>query len=225
VKERIVITGSNGTIGSVLKEGLKEYQITSIDLPENDVLEYARLLEVMPHHNAIIHLAWDTKTDNFKTEKINPENATMFYNVYKAAIEAGVPRVIMASSVHADRFYGWKGPGYMSPERTPVPDSPYGAHKVFMEASGRYYATKGLEVVCIRFGGVNPQDKPPVEPPEERAAWFSHRDCVSLVRTILEAQLIPNNFFIVYGVSDSKSRLHDISNPLNWVPKDNVDNF
>lgn len=225
MKEKIAITGSNGTIGNVLKEGLKDYQITSIDLPEDDVREYAKLLDVIPNHNAIIHLAWDTKTDNFKSEKINPENATMFYNVYKAATEAGVPRVIMASSVHADRFYGWKGPGHMSSERTPIPDSPYGAHKVFMEASGRYYATKGLEVVCIRFGGVNPQNKPPVDPPEERAAWFSHGDCVSLVRTILEAQTIPNNFLIVYGVSDNKNRLHDISNPLNWTPKDNADNF
>ena len=34
MKEKIAITGSNGTIGTVLKEGLKEYQITSIDLPE-----------------------------------------------------------------------------------------------------------------------------------------------------------------------------------------------
>jgi len=225
MKERIAITGSKGTIGSVLKEGLKDYQVTSIDLPEIDVREYQRLLEVIPQHSAVIHLAWDTKTDNFKTEKINPDNATMFFNVYKAAIEVGVPRVIMASSVHADRFYGWRGPGYMSTERTPVPDSPYGAHKVFMEASGRYYAAKGLEVVCIRFGGVNPENKPAVDPPEERAAWFSHRDCVSLVRAILEAQNIPNNFFIVYGVSNNKNRIHDISNPLNWASRDSADNF
>jgi len=149
----------------------------------------------------------------------------MFYNVYKAAIEAGVPRVIMTSSVHADRFYGWQGPEYMSPDRIPIPDSPYGAHKVFMEASVRYYATKGLEVVCIRFGGVNPENKPAVDPPEERAAWFSHGDCVSLVRTILEAQTIPNNFFIVHCVSGNKNRLHDTSNPLNWIPKDNADSF
>jgi len=225
MKEKIAITGSNGTIGSVLKEGLKEYQITSIDLPENDVRDYEKLLEVIPHHSAIVHLAWDTNTDNFKSEKINPENATMFYNVYKAAIEAGIPRVIMASSVHADRFYEWKGPDYMSPDRTPIPDSPYGAHKVFMETSGRYYAIKGLEVVCIRFGGVNPQNKPPIDPPEERAVWFSHGDCVSLVRTVLEAQTIPNNFLILYGVSNNKNRLHDISNPFNWTPKDSADNF
>lgn len=230
MKERIAITGSCGTIGTVLKEGLKdEYEITSIDLPvdlpENDVREYAKLLEIIPQHLGIIHLAWDTVTDNFKSEKINPENALMFDNIYKAALEGGVPRVIMASSVHADKFYGWKGPGYMSVEKIPTPDSPYGAHKVFMEALGRYYATKGLEVVCIRFGGVNPQNKPPLEPAEERAAWFSHADCVSLLKAILQAQAIPNNFFIVYGVSNNTNRIHDISNPLNWTPKDNADNF
>lgn len=225
MKERIAITGSNGTIGTILREGLSEYEITSIDLPETDVRNYEKLLQIIPYHSAVVHLAWDTKTDNFKSEKINPENAVMFYNVYKAAIETRVPRVIMASSVHADRFYRWKGSSLLSPEKIPTPDSPYGAHKVFMEASGRYYATKGLEIVCIRFGGINPQNKPPLEPPEERAVWFSHGDCVSLVKTILKAQTIPNNFFIVYGVSNNKNRMHEISNPLSWRPKDNADNF
>ena len=37
MKKRIAITGSNRTIGTVLKEGLKDYKITSIDLPEIDV--------------------------------------------------------------------------------------------------------------------------------------------------------------------------------------------
>ena len=184
--------------------------------------EYEKLLEIVPQHLAIIHLAWDTKTDNFKSEKINPENATMFYNAYKAAIESGVPRVIMASSVHADRFYGWNDPGYMSPEKTPVPDSPYGAHKVFMEASGRYYATKGLQVVCIRFGGVNPQNQPATEPPHERAVWFSHNDCISLVKAILKAKNIPDNFVVMYGMSDNPGRIHDISNPFSWRPTDSA---
>lgn len=222
MKERIVITGSEGTIGHVLKEGLKEYQITPIDLPENDVREYAKLLDVIPHHNAIIHLAWDTKTDNFKSEKINPENAIMFYNVYKAAIERGVPRVIMASSVHADRFDNWQSSERMSPDRTPIPDSPYGASKVGMEAMGRYYATKGLQVVCIRFGGINPQNQPATEPPYERAVWFSHNDCISLVKTILEANEIPDNFVVMYGMSDNPGRIHDISNPFGWKPKDSA---
>ena len=222
MKQKIAITGSNGTIGTVLKEGLKDYQITSIDLPENDVREYGKLLKVIPHHSAIVHLAWDTETDNFKSEKINPENATMFYNVYKAAIEAGVPRVIMASSVHADRFDNWQSSEEMPPDKIPVPDSPYGALKVGMEAMGRYYATKGLQVVCIRFGGVNSQNQPATEPPHERAVWFSHNDCTSLVKTILEANEIPDNFVVMYGMSDNPGRIHDTSNPFGWKPKDSA---
>lgn len=222
MKRKIAITGSNGKIGTVLKEGLKEYQITTIDRPNTDARKYEDLLNVICHHSAVVHLAWDTKTDNFRSEKINPENTIMFYNVYKAAIEAGIPRVIMASSVHADRFDNWKGPGYMSPDRMPMPDSPYGAHKVFMEALGRYFATKGLEVACIRFGGVNSENIPPMEPPEERNVWFSHGDCISLLKTILEAQSIPNNFLILNGVSNNPNRFHDITNPFNWSPKDSA---
>lgn len=227
MKERVVITGSKGTIGTVLREGLKEdYEITPLDLPETDVRNYQELLSVVPGHSAIIHLAWDTKTDNFRSGKINPNNAMMFYNVYRAAEQAKVQRVVMASSVHADRFYGWKRPELIRLGEPPIPpDSPYGAHKVFMESLGRYYSTRGLEVVCIRFGGINPQNKPPNEPQEERAVWFSHKDCISLINTILKAPSIPNNFFVMYGVSNNSNRMHDISNPLNWLPTENAEDF
>lgn len=143
----------------------------------------------------------------------------MTYNVYKAAIKTRVPRVIMASSVHADNFYNWKGPELLSPYRIPIPDSPYGANKVFMESLGRYYATKGLEVVCIRFGGV--QGKPPLDD-YEKLVWLSHRDCTELLRRCIEAESIPNNFLIIYGISDNANRIHDYSNPLGWAPQDGV---
>lgn len=230
MKKRIAITGSKGVIGTILKRGLEgKYAITSLDLPSVDVRDYKRLKEIFPGHTAVIHLAWDTQTDNFRSEHFNPDNAVMFDNVYSAAIEAGVERVIMASSVHADRFY--KEKALMKPETVPFPDSPYGAHKVFMEALGKWYAQeKSLEVVCIRFGGVNPENRPlRITDPKsiaqklERAVWFSHRDCVSLVQKCLETRSIPGKFVVIYGISNNTGRLHDISNPLGWVPKDNND--
>lgn len=133
-KEKVIITGANGVIGQILQKELEDYQITGLDLPDGDVRNYETIAQATPGHTAIIHLAWDTKIDNFLSEKINPENSQMFLNVYKAALENGVRRVIIASSVHADRFYEWKGSGYMSPYQLPNPDSPYGAHKVFMES-------------------------------------------------------------------------------------------
>lgn len=224
MKEKIAITGAKGIIGTILTEGLQQdYDITPLDLPETDVCDYQKLLNIIPGHNSIVHLAWNTKIDNMRSENIDPQNVEMFHNVYKAALQAGVPRVIMASSVHADRFDNWQRSEKISPKTLPTPDSPYGASKVGMEAMGRYYSTKGLQVACIRFGGVNPQNQPAKEPPYERAVWFSHRDCVSLVRSIIEANEIPDNFVAIYGMSDNPGRIHDISNPFEWKPKDSAE--
>jgi len=219
MKKKIAITGAKGTVGTILQNGLKglsDYEITPIDLPEKDVRRYEQLLGVLPGHDVVIHLAWNRETVNFKNNKFDPDDALMTINVYKAALETKVPRVIMASSVHADNFYKWRGPELLNSNKIPEPDSIYGATKVFMEAAGRYYASLGLEVVCIRFGGINLENKPP----DDAYIWLSHKDCVSLFKVCIDAQNIPENFLIIYGVSNNKNRIHDYANPLGWVPKD-----
>lgn len=223
--ERITITGSDGTIGTVLKEGLaSDYEIVEVDLPQVDARDLEQLKRAAQGSFAIIHLAWNSDKENHVNNKVDSDCSRMYLNAYQAAKEAGVKRVIMASSVHADRFIGWERPGLMSPNRVAQPDSLYGADKVFMEAAGRFYASEGLEVVCIRFGGVNPKNSAagPEYPPEERAAWLSHNDLISLVKSVLEAEEVPDNFVIVYGVSNNEGRIHDISNPFGWEPKEGI---
>ena len=128
MKERIAITGSEGIIGTVLKKGLsQDYTITPIDILMGvDIRDYQQFLETVRNHQAIIHLAWDSKLEHSGSQKMDSDNAEMYTNVYNAALEAGVTRVIMASSIHADDFYEWKGPGLMSPYQTPNPLNPYG---------------------------------------------------------------------------------------------------
>lgn len=218
--KKILITGVNGTIGTVIKNNLKDYDITPVDFPETDVKQYNNLLKIFPGHDAVIHLAWDTNTENFRSGKINTDNALMFYNIYNAALETKIPRVIMASSVHADNFYIWKEKKLLTVDKIIGPDSPYGASKVFMESLGRYYAQKGLEVVCIRFGGVNLEDKINIEEENFDKVWLSHRDCIELIKKCINAEKIPNNFQIIYAVSNNSSRIHDHSNSLGWEPKD-----
>jgi len=195
-------------------------------LSEKDITDYQQLLKVFPGHEAVIHLAWDTKTENWKSGKINPANVLMAHNVYRAALVCKVPRIIMASSIHADEFIGWNKKELLKPDKTPVPTSPYGASKVFIEALGRYFSKNHkLEVICIRFGGVNPKDiviSASVER-EYNKTWLSHRDCVALITTCLEAKTILNNFVVLYGISDNRSRFHDISNALGWVPSDGAE--
>jgi len=203
--------------------GLVEYQKTIFDLPERDARNYRLLRDNFVGHNVVIHLAWDTATENWKSGKVNPDNNLMTYNAYQAALESGVRRIVMASSIHADEFIGWNRDKLLTPDKIPVPTSPYGASKVFMESLGRYYAKKyGLEIVCVRFGGVNKDDVIFPESVEKSygKVWLSRRDCCALIRICIESEEIPNNFTIMHGISDNKGRLHDISNLLGWRPVD-----
>lgn len=218
--KRVLITGSSGVLGSVLTNGLQA-EVTHYDLPEFDVTNFDQLVHAFQDHDAIVHLAWDTKTDNWLTEKLNPSNTLAAYNVYEAAHIAGVKRVVMASSVHADDFVNHKKTGLLDPHSLPIPDSPYGANKCFMEALGRYYAdAKRLEVACIRFGGVNEADTPPASPESERSVWLSHRDAIALTQDCIDIGTIPGGYMVVYGVSDNEGRVHDITNSFGWEPQD-----
>jgi uronate dehydrogenase len=212
---RVAITGAAGTIGAVLLQGLDGHALTPLDLPGCDLLR-ADLARELRGHDAVVHLAWRSATESFHSKGFDPVNALMAHRVLEAAVAAGVGRVVAASSVHADRYRDLAGPEPLSPARTPEPDSPYGASKVLVEALGRYYAAhRGLEVVCIRFGGVTPRDTEPDDP----GVWLRHADCVGAVRCAIEAPAVPGGFALFYAVSDlGAPPLVDTSNPFGWRP-------
>lgn len=220
---KILLTGSRGIIGGILCGSLKDYQLVLAALPKHDVRNFEECLRLADGVDVVIHLAWDTKAENWKSERIDPGNTAMFENVYRAALEKGVRRVIMASSVHVERYNDWSKKGFISPNQDAEPDSPYGAHKIFMEKLGRWYATKGLEVICVRFGGVCPLDVPPWK--DLGTVGLTHPDCADLIKSCLTADSVPSNFSVFYGVSDNKRRIHDYSNPFGWKPKQNADVF
>lgn len=218
--QKVLITGSGGVVGKSLVNGLA-YDISEYDLPQYDVADYDQLLASAEGHSAIVHLAWNKKRDDWLAEDFDPRNIEMTRTALEAAAHASVKRVIIASSVHADKFFNRAIHGLLKPYALPVPDSPYGASKCMIEALGRYYAdAKGLEVICIRFGGVNPTDEPPEQPVSERQVWLSHRDAVDLVSKCIAAKEVPGNYAIINAVSNNKDLLHDISNPFGWTPQD-----
>lgn len=234
-KKRVLITGAAGTIGTILRKGLGEfYLLTLLDLiaveNENSIAldvanEFSRLKEIFSGHDVIIHLARDNRGGFKSGDNWVPENDVMIWNVYKAAVESGVKRVIMASSIHAVDFSNWEKPGLIPPDEYPNPDTPYGAMKIFMETMGKYFSAKrGLEVICLRFGGVNPEDVPEMsDEPDYQRIWLSHGDLVNLVKQSIEMKEIPGNFQIVFGVSNNTGRVHDFKNSVGWLPKDNAE--
>lgn len=213
----ILVTGYKGTIGTVVMNGLGDrYRVRGVDLPEYDLTDLSNVIAALEcPTDAILHFAWNANTENFRNRSYDYHNTLMFYNVYKAALEKGVKRVIMASSLHTIRFYPKVGRNQVI-----AADSLYGANKIFLEEMGKVYAYQGLEVVCIRFGGVNKGDEIDASEVMFDKIWLSHGDCCSLMAKCLQAVEVPNNFVIVDAVSNNYGRLHDTKNPFGWSPVD-----
>lgn len=221
--KKVLITGSKGIVGRVLVNGLKEsYSLFLADLPEFDIRAYASVLKLTQEKDAVIHLAWNTETENGNAIKQDPDNTKMSINIYEACIKNKVGRAIMASSIHATDYESMSEKEVVSPKKELVSKKTYGEHKRFLEKTGEIYASKGLEVICVRLGGVCD---------ERGRTWrgleqdgLAYPDLVSLFQRCLDAKNVPNNYTIIYGVSKNRENKFDLSNPFDWEPKfDSVD--
>ena len=223
----ILMTGAAGGAARMLRSELRDkytlrlsdrVQIEDLAADEQflaaDLLDIAQVRRAVQSVDAIVHLgAFSVEAD---WETIRDANIAGTYNLYEAARQAGVKRIIFASSNHAVGFY----------ERTttidhkvyPKPDSRYGVSKVLGEALASLYADKyGVGSLCVRIGNV-------AEAPVDRrrlAIWISARDLAQLLTIGIEHPDI--RFEIVYGVSNNEPHAwYDNSNAarLGYRPQD-----
>ena len=230
--QRVLLTGAAGAIGTTLRAGLRGVypllrlsdirpigelssgeEFVSADL--NDAAAVARL---MPGIDCVMHLGGVPRED--KWEAILRNNIVGTYNVFEAARNAGVRRVVFASSNHVIGFHrAAHVVGVKEPAR---PDSRYGVSKVFGEALGRLYADKhGLSVACLRIGSF--RQRP--QSARQLATWVSPRDLTQLVRRCIDAP--DYHFLVLYGVSDNtraRWRNPDAAS-IGYVPQDNAEDY
>ncbi len=224
--KRIVITGSHGSLGKILQEGLHNtFDLLCIDKifdgKKTVVLDiasdYKKFRDTLKDDDTIIHLAWDTLED-YPNENIVQKNKAMAENVYHAAAEKNISRVIVASSVHVNDDSKSPAGTYISPESECWPDTPYGATKIYIEHLGRYYSRKhGLGVICIRLGGVNERNEIRFnEDPLYDKVLLYKEDFVQLILMCIEVKKVPDNFAVFYAISNIKGRIHTLDNFLGW---------
>jgi uronate dehydrogenase len=214
---KVIITGAKGTIGSVLMNGLQlTHELRGLDLPESDIRDVQVADRVFTDADAIVHLAWGGG-ESFKSGTSDVGNITMVENVYAAALRNGIPRVIVASSVHVDDRMSSPTGRLLGTNEITTPNSLYGVSKLHIEALGRFYASKGLEVIALRFGGINPLNQPPTHGASRR--WLSHDDCASLLEACISAKDVPSNYSCVWAMSDNVDRYHSLDNPFGWKPQ------
>ena len=220
---RVGVTGASGAIGrAVMRELAEGFDLTPMSRSINgtDLRDAAGLTQHFAGMQGVIHLAWQYAEHAKGGGYL--DNLAMNRNVLEAARSAGVKRVVLASSVHADYFYDWAGPELVHPDRPPRGNGPYGCAKVMVEEMGREAAGDALEVVCVRYGGVTAEGPPHPTDAWERRVWLSHRDLGTMLTAALTVAM-PDPFAVLYAVSDNFGRVHDTTNPFGWVPVDRAE--
>jgi nucleoside-diphosphate-sugar epimerase len=250
-KKKVLITGASGLIGGVLRDGLGDkHQISGVDrraVPGFDLLvaDSTDLDAIRPAFegaDVVVDLA-SNPSNTIPWDEVYNNNLRCTYNALQAAKDAGVKRVIFASSNHATGMYENDQPyanivagryENIDPSTIPRievswsirPDGPYGIGKAFGEAAGRYFSDEyGLSVICLRIGTLNRESRPQNQ--RHFATLLTHRDLVHLVDRCIQA---PDDirFDIFYGVSNNKWRFWDISNAqklIGYSPQDNAEQW
>jgi len=225
----VLMTGAAGGVGGHLRRELAGRYALRLsdragieDLREAESFAAADLADIdavrraVEGVDAIVHLGGFSVEGSW--DAILEANIVGTRNVYEAAREAGVRRVVFASSNHAVGFH--ERTETIDHEALPRPDSRYGLSKVFGEALARLYADKyGVTSLCIRIGNVDerPRDV------RRLAIWISPRDLAQLVSIGIDHEGLA--FEIVYGMSDNARAWWDNSNALRlgYRPEDRAE--
>ncbi len=250
----VVVTGSGGRIGVILRRALADkYSLRGVDRVPTpgmagalvaSLTDLDAILPAFKGADAVVHLAADPRhTPEIWWDTLIPDNVVATANVYEAARRGGVKRVVFFSSMHVCGMYESDPPwsriatgdyAGLDPAAVPLvtadmptrPDGPYAVSKIFGEALGQYYAeAHGMEVVVVRLGTVGRDDRPGRDA-RSFVSWLSHRDLAHLTERALAAPRIKHE--IVFGASDNTWKIYDTPRArtvLGYAPQDNAERF
>jgi nucleoside-diphosphate-sugar epimerase len=245
---KILVTGLSGLIGGALHRAIgDEHQLTAFNRSEvagvrsvpADLSDIDALRSAVDGQDVVIHLAAKAG-ENFTWEELRDTNVEGTRNVFVAATEARVPRIVFASSGATVAGYEHDEP-YKSliegryddlPESWPLidvdtptrPRGVYGSTKVWGEALARHFAdTTSSDFINIRIGFVNSQDAP--DGPRQRSVWCSQRDVVSAIR-LASTEALSTNYATFFANSNNRYSYRDLSRGrelFGYHPEDGAD--
>jgi uronate dehydrogenase len=229
---RLLLTGAAGALGRQLRPRLRPRcsllrvsDVAAMDpaTAGEEVVEAAlenppAVHALLKGIDAVVHLGGVSTEQPF--EPVLQANIIGMYNLYEAARQHGVKRIVFASSNHVTGFYRQDE---VIDATVPVrPDGYYGLSKAFGENLSRFYFDRyGIETVCLRIGSSFP------EPKDRRmlATWLSYDDLERLVIASLTAPVVGHS--IVYGMSDNKTTWWDNTpaRHIGFQPRDSSEPY
>jgi len=173
---RIAVTGGSGTpergIGATIVRTLadKGYEVVNLDIapPRQDVGEfrhvdlqdYGDTFACLHGCDAVVHLAANANPDfdHFTGAQRFHLNTLMAYNVFRAAVELGLKKVVWASSETVLGFpYDRHVPEYLPThdDEPPIPTGSYGISKAVTENLAEHLnRVHGMPFIGLRFSNI-----------------------------------------------------------------------
>lgn len=240
MKQRVLITGAAGKVGSALWHAWEKqdtYSLTLMDInpiegamsrvEQADIRDYAAMKELCKGQDVLVHLAYVRQDSLGKVlGEVSDIGASM--TLFEAAREGGVQKTVYASTNHVS---GWNerlcSPPRFSTGAQFRPDSWYGAMKGMAEIAGRYLVdAHGMRFISIRIGTFNGTSEP--NGIRHCSTLLTPRDCVQLFGLAVDYDG-PVKYLITYGRSANSDGYQqsylDISaavEVLGYQPQDNL---
>lgn len=217
--DNVLITGASGRLGEFVLDEFADHGAVSVldlapphrdDVPyrSGDVTDLDTVREAVRGHDAVVHLAAIDLGVPATPERYFGVNVMGTWNVLQAAQEAGVRKVILASSISAN------GVGEMRPDFVPhylpvdeahpcEPVHPYGVSKKVVEEVAQAFARSGMSVICMRPTSVAvpshlPKMVPRAQDPDYRwlASYVTGADTARAFRLALDHDAAFDVFFL-----------------------------
>lgn len=246
--ETVLVTGAGGVIGgAVLKQLKDKYNLMALDREAVadvksvcvDVADFDAVREVMNGVDVVVHLAGEIHSD---WSGYLASNVVGTYNVFEAAHQAGVKRVIFASSGSVTAGWEREKPiadlvdgNYaevpetwekLTHETLPRPAGIYGCTKLWGEGLARHYSdSTEMSVICLRIGGVSAENKPLTT--RHYSVWCSQENIARMVEACIGA---PDalKYDVFYVVSNNKWAYRDMAHAkdvLGFEPEGSAEDF
>ncbi len=230
--KKLVLTGAAGRLGSYLREPLSKMadELVSTDIADDigklypgesyvqaDLADMPAMMKLLKGADMVVHFG--AFVDEGPFEQLLGPNFIGAYNIWEAAYQNGLRRVVYASSIHAVGMH--KKTDFIGIDAPHRPDTFYGLAKCFAEDLGSmYWDKRQLESVCLRILSCAQ-----VTNPRAVGSWLSYDDLIHLVQRAIDTPV--TGFSLVYGVSNNDRAPVDNSKAahLGYRPKDNAEQF
>ncbi len=228
---RIVVTGASGKAGRAVVADLLAhgYEVTptdalapSVDLGARliraDLTDFGQAIEVLHGADGVVHLANIPAPEIHTPAYTFNANATMNSNVFLAAAQAALKRVVYASSETTIGLPFDEPPRYAPIDEAhyPYPTSTYALSKVVTETiAGHISGWSGIPFVGLRFSNIlAPADYDPVPTYWDDAqarkwnlwGYVDVRDAAAACRNALEADVTGSSSYIIAAADTIMTR-------------------